>query len=310
MVGHSEECAAHLDQLWRISDALVIALGWSADCSAQASLQLELDGDVVLQTLLGSPRLYRPDVHQALGADAALPPAFGFLSVLPWSVYGPQPDAVRLGAGLFPWRIEDWRDRSLVRIQQALVDGCHWHHTPYKALVPLLANDLGVALRELIKTELQSWQTKVAAGFVDSLQGPWMDLASIQHLVVLETSTDLAMAQLQVIRLARQLADRAHSDAGLAVIVLERAPVEVLLWMLPQARSIRLPLAVTVKDVIVLLQPIVQKARLEFIEHNQLLSARDSRLPQPQPLELLSRQGSWYAAVYAWMEQQAAEVQL
>ena len=310
MLWRSEECAAHLDQLCRISDELVVALGWSGDCSEHAALQLELDGEVVQQTLLGRPRLYRPDVHQALGADPALPPAFGFFRVLQRSVNGQQPDAVRIGAGLFPWWIEDWRERSLQGIQKALVDGCYWHHTPSHALVPLLSNDLGVALRELIQRELQGWQARHAAGFGDSLQALGMDSAGIKHLVVLETSTDVAMAQLQMIRLARQLSDRDSADSSLAVIVLERAPVDALLWMLPKAKSIRLPLAVSLKKMIALLLPLVPNAQLECIERTQLLSVQGARLPASQPVWLLAKEDKWYQAVHVWMEQQAEEVRL
>jgi len=313
---------AHLDHLWRISDRLVVAVGWSADRSATAALQWLGPDGLVISRMLDGPRLHRPDVHRALAMVDDLPPAFGFLSAIPWTIEQTPPQELWISGHAFPWQERDCCAVELGELGRELVDACNWHHTPAEALPDLLAGDLGEVLLELVTQEQQAWQsTWMEAREELKAANPLSD-----HAIglLLETSTDPALNQLQMVRLHRLLASRSVEAAEVQVLVLERdaqpllhcansvcSSLDQLLWMLPARTTMfRVPFWVSCQRVVSSFLEAWPRANYSLIKEDQLLPESGDGL-QPGPSLPAARElvmdrtaVSWYGAVDAWLQQQ------
>lgn len=313
---------AHLDHLWRISDQLVVAVGWSADRSATAALQWLGPDGLVISRMLDGPRLHRPDVHRALAMADDLPPAFGFLSAISWTIEQTPPQELWISGHAFPWQERDCCAVELGELGRELVDACNWHHTPAEALPDLLAGDLGEALLELVTQEQQAWQST----WMEALEELKAANPLSDHAIglLLETSTDPALNQLQMVRLHRLLASRSAEAAEVQVLVLERdaqpllhcansacSSLDQLLWMLPARTTIfRVPFWVACQRVVSSFLEAWPRANYSLIKANQLLPESGDGL-QPGPSLPAARElvmdrtaVSWYGAVDAWLQQQ------
>lgn len=312
---------AHLDHLWRISDQLVVAVGWSADRSATAALQwLGPDGQMVSRMLDG-PRLHRPDVHRVLAMVDDLPPAFGFLRVIPWPIHQTPPPELWISGHAFPWQERDCCAVALGALGRELVDACNWHHTPAEALPDLLSGDLGEALLEFVTQEQKAWQSTWLVT-LEQLKAA-NPLSDHGIGLLLETSNDPALNQLQIVRFHRLLASRSAEALQVQVLVLEResqpllhgenddmASLDQLLWMLPARTTIfRVPFGVSCQRVVSTFLEAWPRANYSLIKADQLLPESGDglqpgrSLPAARELVMDRTAVSWYGAVDAWLQQ-------
>lgn len=306
---------AHLDHLWRISDQMVVAAGWSADRSATALLQSVAPEGRIISWLLDRPRLHRPDVAQALAMADGMVPAFGFLRTIRCPIEAPLPRQLWLNGRCFAWSEQDRRDASLSALGHDLVEACHWQHTPVCLLNELLEADLGEALLELVTREQRAWQATAASTLMECMRSQASQQPTIQLL--LETENEPALHQLQIVRLHRLLACRPPQAPPVQVVVLEchRQPLtahqgatslEQLLWMLPEgARVVSVPFGAAPERVASSLLEAWSSSMLHHLKADQLLPECGDGLQPGRSLPAFQDPaGSWIVAVNAWLRQQ------
>ena len=186
----------HLDAALRISDRYLVLVGWSSDLSDTASLSLAEPNGPPAFLLLGSVRIRRPDVQEALGWRAGRRPDFGFLRMIERSVNA-DPLQLTIGVGVFAVKELDLRQQPYQAVAERLLDACQWLHTPAGRIDGLMERDLGGAFRELRRCR--------CAAPAEDLETQLQSLQQLQpdQLVLLVCLNSTVMARVQLDRLRR-----------------------------------------------------------------------------------------------------------
>lgn len=306
-----DQYPSNCENIWRLSDRLVLITGWSAERGKEFELRI-LRGDKEEVLAVESPRLLRPDVGEALGGLSEEPCEFGFFKVIELSVDEEPPDQIEIGTCLFPWQECDHRDDDFASLGCDLVDLCHWNFTPPQLIPQLLSADLGKALIERMRMQHASWRQRVDGWHVAKES---FALKSPQLRIVWETCDDPAEQQLQFLRLARGFI--AH-DVQLLVLEHQLHLLEFqhlgalpklagLQWMFPfSCEVLPIPPGLTTAQLEADLQGLAKAKRTVWVGPDEGFSL-DGRstfvLPKRSRGPTLATSASWQRAVDAWLQQ-------
>lgn len=210
---------ANCEQLWRLSDHLVLVKGWSAELGQGIKIRI-FRGQEEKSISVDGPRFLRPDVHSALGASPEESCDYGFFKVIFSSVDQEPPDELEIGTCRFPWQVCDRREDDFAALGCDLVDLCNWNFTPTELIPQLLSSDLGVALAERMRLQHVSWRQRVD-GWYSGQES--FALISPEIRIIWETCDDPAEQQLQFLRLARSFSGH---DMQLLVLEHQRHSLE------------------------------------------------------------------------------------
>ena len=307
-----KQIPANCEQLWRLSDRLVLVKGWSAERGQEIKLRiLRADKKVVIS--LDGPRFFRPDVRTALGDPPDGPCDYGFFKIISIPVDEVLPDELEIGTCRFRWQECDHRDDDFASLGCDLVDLCNWNFTPPDCIPQLLAADLGEALAERMRMQHVRWRQRVNGWRIGRES---FALKSPQLRIVWETCDDPAEQQLQFLRLTRGFSGQ---DAQLLVLEHQYHSLEYqhraetveltgLKWLVPFACEVLpVPVGLTTTQLQSDLQSLAQAQRTIWIGPDEGFSP-DGRstfaLPKRLKGPTLATAASWRRAVDTWLQQQ------